>query len=645
MKLNLPIDGCRSIAGIVTPHLDDLDKRWPSVSNFLKLLSFLDPESIPLDIITRGAESLYKSIKKANATTPVEEPVQVPVAPVAPKTKSFLKRIIFADPPSASLQVPTPPSIPVEQKPVDLFVSPPSRELKQLVHLLLSITERTDAITQLEKRGLIQRHQKNHVFFLRLHDLNHIIIREIAKEKKATWVFEAAVRIVCRSFLSIPNPTSNEHWDRCEDIIPHLRLWNAQKLDLSPRGRILLMRTNGQIAEYLRIRARYDEAETLYNRVRTFSLEHYGPKHDITLTVMHNLAVVFDAQGRYQEAKELYEEILADRKKELGDDHPNTLATTFRLAFAHQRFGDFDEAERLYKEVLAREDENLGANVANVLSSNQELANVYVYQFRYAEAQELYKHILDNLAPDDPHRFSVMRSLAHVYISRVNNDESRNRPNDPNNHTSKYRERLPDAEALFKQILENRTQSLGPDHLETIRIKFDLAQLHRTQQKYEQAVKLLEEVLEGRRKKLGPGHPETVGTLATLASVHTSKGEHGAAKELLVQVLASTEKTYGPTNRRTRFSKYDLAKSHRELGEYDIAAKLMKEVHDGDIEQHGLMHREVVSSMHQLAKVYKLQGKEDAEALYQRADEIAKAIGAPEASTVGAGVILDCGDD
>ena len=544
----------------------------------------------------------------------------------------------LADPPNESLQVPTPPPIPVEQKPVDSFVSPPSRELKQLVLLLLDMTKRTHAIKQLEKRGLIQLQQKKDVFVLRLHDLNHFIIRERAKEKKATWIFEAALRIFCRSFVSIPNPTSNEHWDRCEDIIPHLRLWNAQKLELSPRGRILLMKTNGRIAEYLRIRARYDEAETLYNRVRTCSLDHYGPKHDTTLTVTHNLAVVFDAQGRYQEAKALYEEILAERKKELGDDHPNTLATTFRLAFTHQRFGDFDKAESLYKEVLASGGKNLGENVANIFSSNLELANVYVYQFRYVEAQELYEHILDDIPSDHPHRFSVMRSLAHVYISRVHHDESRNRPNDPNNRISKYRDRLPDAEALFKQILENRAQLLGPDHLETIRIKFDLAQLHCTQHEYEQAIKLIEEVLKGRQKKLGPGHPETVGTLATLASVHTSKGEHGAAKELLVQVLASMEKTYGPTNRRTRLTKYDLAKSHRELGEYDIAAKLMKEVLDGDIAQHGLMHHEVVSSMHQLAKVYKLQGREDAEALYQQADEIAEAIGAPEASTVGGGV-------
>jgi hypothetical protein len=51
-----------SVGATFTAQLDDLEHQSPDASNLLKILSFFDPESIPLDMITQGAESLLSSV-------------------------------------------------------------------------------------------------------------------------------------------------------------------------------------------------------------------------------------------------------------------------------------------------------------------------------------------------------------------------------------------------------------------------------------------------------------------------------------------------------------------------------------------------------------------------------------------------------
>src|SRR5580658_805149 len=52
-----------SVAATFASQLNDLESRFPDASNFLKVLSFLDPECIPLAMITQGAQDTLASRK------------------------------------------------------------------------------------------------------------------------------------------------------------------------------------------------------------------------------------------------------------------------------------------------------------------------------------------------------------------------------------------------------------------------------------------------------------------------------------------------------------------------------------------------------------------------------------------------------
>ena len=80
-----------------------------------------------------------------------------------------------------------------------------------------------------------------------------------------------------------------------------------------------------------------------------------GKEHPSTLTIMHNLAVLYKAQARYQEAEELYKEVLEKQEDILGKEHPSTLNTIHNLAGLYKDQGNYEEAERIYKEVLEKQ--------------------------------------------------------------------------------------------------------------------------------------------------------------------------------------------------------------------------------------------------------------------------------------------------
>jgi hypothetical protein len=52
----------KSVAVTFSTQLEELDRQSRACSSLLKILSFLDPESIPLNIITDGADDLRSSI-------------------------------------------------------------------------------------------------------------------------------------------------------------------------------------------------------------------------------------------------------------------------------------------------------------------------------------------------------------------------------------------------------------------------------------------------------------------------------------------------------------------------------------------------------------------------------------------------------
>ena len=58
---------------------------------------------------------------------------------------------------------------------------------------------------------------------------------------------------------------------------------------------------------------------------------------------LHNLALLYEAQGKYAEAKPLYQRALAICEQALGPDHPNTKIVRQNYALFLQHFSPGEE--------------------------------------------------------------------------------------------------------------------------------------------------------------------------------------------------------------------------------------------------------------------------------------------------------------
>jgi hypothetical protein len=121
-------------------QLDDLEEHCPGTSSFLRLLSFFDPESIPVDMIVLDAGTLPLSQGPLNTASSA-----------AATTSTVLGALLRK----------------LAEKTQGSMTSP---KLKTLLHLILSPNEWQDAIMQLQNRSLIKHLHGADVSTLRIHD-------------------------------------------------------------------------------------------------------------------------------------------------------------------------------------------------------------------------------------------------------------------------------------------------------------------------------------------------------------------------------------------------------------------------------------------------------------------------------------------
>ena len=125
----------------------------------------------------------------------------------------------------------------------------------------------------------------------------------------------------------------SDNWPDCERLLPQALAcagWIAR--DASPT--VDAARLLNQAGFYLHERARYGEAEPLYERALAIVERALGPAHPLTATNLNNLAELYRAQGRLDEAEPLLQRTLAIRERALGPDHPDT-AQSLNLSLIH----------------------------------------------------------------------------------------------------------------------------------------------------------------------------------------------------------------------------------------------------------------------------------------------------------------------
>ncbi len=237
---------------------------------------------------------------------------------------------------------------------------------------------------------------------------------------------------------------------------------------------------------------RLKEAEELYLRVLEINKKTLRQEHRSALTIMNNLALVYQDQCRWNEAETLHTQVLETRKRALGQEHLQTLATMDDLASATRAQGRLKEAEELHMQVLDIGKRVFGQEHPYILFCMSNLACTYKRQGRWKEAEELLIHSLEAskrvLGKNHPYTLTDMEILEGIY---------------------EYQGRWKEAEELNTQVFAIKKRYFGLEDPRTLESMYYMAKTWKSIGRDQDAIALMREAQKGQRESLGVDHPDT----------------------------------------------------------------------------------------------------------------------------------------
>jgi tetratricopeptide (TPR) repeat protein len=452
------------------------------------------------------------------------------------------------------------------------------------------------AIEALRAYSLVQRNPARKT--LSTHRLVQAVLQEtLEEEERHTWR-ERAMLAVNAAF---PH-ADHEAWSQCERLLSQA-LFATQSIEQDQvRGREpgrLLYET----ASYLQNRARYAEAEPLYQRALHIMEQQLGPEHPDMTWSLNGLANNFREQGKYGEVEPLYQRALRIMEQQLGPEHPQVAQSLIGLGNIYSEQGKYGEAEPFYQRALRIREQQLGPEHPQVAWPLNNLAVLSMLQGKLAEAEPLARRALrireQVLGPEHPEVADSLNNLASLYSEQ-----------------GKYGE----AEPLLKRALAIYEQALGPEHPEVAWPLNNLANISREQGKYGEAEPLYQRALRIREQALGPAHPEVAGPLNNLATLYYLQGKYGEAEPPYQRALRIREQALGPAHPEVAGPLNGLANISHEQGKYEEAELLYQRALQIRERQLGPAHPDTAETIHDLARFWETQGNsEEARALYARA--------------------------
>jgi hypothetical protein len=175
----------RSVARTILNQLNELNQQSRNIGNLLKLLSFLDPENIPVAMIVEGAE--VQSQRRP------EKVLSRPKRTVLQKVKEWQARKKGQKKRDADDTTTT---------------SHLSPDFDSLIALIVSPIEFQTAIQKLQSLSLVECRSRDGVSSLWIHDLIQLMVREHARKDKTyqKW-HQSSWSLIYGAFCLIEDPT------------------------------------------------------------------------------------------------------------------------------------------------------------------------------------------------------------------------------------------------------------------------------------------------------------------------------------------------------------------------------------------------------------------------------------------------------
>ena len=524
----------KSVAATFMLQLEDLDRRSPEAGKIMNILSFLDPEGFDTEILVHKASGVLDRLKENDQGKKSSKLT----SPLKHFWQKKSRRVI-------------PEKISVSTQELCL-------QLEMLLALLGSTTKFPSSIRHLQQLSLIEEQTKRSPRVFRMHELIQMIVQDRMRVVKTQQLwFHCAESLVCNAFLQISNPGSHTRWKECESFIPHIEALTKWAEVHGEKG-IWLGSANVALADYLRARGSYGDAEKIYKTSLDDLKRRLGPRHRDTLQATQDLASVYELQGRYKEAEELYSLALKETQDLLGPNNLQTLQNQQNLGIIYMHMGYYDKAEPLLRKALTGRTKRLGSEHKDSLRTAHNLASVLKNQSRFAEA-----------------------------------------------------------ESLFQTTLQKREEALPLDHQDTLSTVQELGSLRLAQGRLDDAKLLYERVLKGRENQYGPTHPQTFRTLQNIAVVYTEQGHHEMAEDFYTRALTGRAKSLGRDHPETLLTLQNLAILHERQERYDESERLFKDALQGFGKQLGSSHPNTIRTRARYAAFLEQRGRREEAAAVQ----------------------------
>lgn len=347
-----------------------------------------------------------------------------------------------------------------------------------------------------------------------------------------------------------------------DDAAPHLRrVFELREKLLGPTARDTLAAMNN-LAELLKAQSKYAEAEPLFRKSWELRKQEFGTNDPETLGALANLAQMLQVQGRLDEAQPLLEQCYDMYRQKYGDDAPDTLVTLGQLASLLQARGQFDKAEPMMRQALAGLQKGGHADDPYTLQQMHNLANLLFEcedKDKLAEAERLYRQTLDIRRRVLGEAHPDTRQTANGLLALLQ-------------RAGKQAE----ADALRQQLQDAALSAIDADDRQAIDARDLTIRRLMDQDKLDEAEPLIRQNIEATQRLLGPEHGDTLSARTQLAILMQSRGEMTQAEDMLREILATRRRVFGDHHRDTLVAVNNLVVALQVQGKLDEAEPLAR---------------------------------------------------------------------
>ena len=328
---------------------------------------------------------------------------------------------------------------------------------------------------------------------------------------------------------------------------------------------------------------------------------------------MNNLAILYINTGRLADAADIYDSLLdamGGNEDTLGPDvdADGVISVLNNYSSCLQRLGRYDEALEFSLRGLTFSNQVYEPDHPMLLSQMNNHGVLLRSIQRYEEAEAFGRAALDQsieaLGDDHPRTLLYMLNLGVLLMNELGRPE--------------------EAEPYLRDALERWEAKVGPEGLETLHPREELAVNCQTRGELEEAAALHTYNIEVALRTPDADRTATLRYYTRLAAVHRDMGQYEAANASLHEALPGLREVHGNDHNLARETIFNLGFQYFMLGEHEEAIPYLQEALEADRLVVGTDHEQTIMDFIYLANALRNVGRhEEAEPNYRLGVEAA----------------------